>query len=181
VLNNDQELKTDFFEKDGELRYYTAIRIPQALENPRLTRAVKEGKLNQENLLELERKSLDAVRGYDRNETGLEYAVDRVADYGSLLAEDPSPGSPSREKLRDSIRVATRRTLEDRPWAMCDCAICQEASIEVMIFRSSNRNKRRGFHNLGVFFQHVRQLLDKDPGRVKIQVSRRHRATERRA
>ena len=182
VLNSDQASKTDLFEeKDKGLRYYAAIRIPQALENTRLTRAVKEGKLNQEDLLELERRSLDAVRGYERNEVALEQAVDRVADYGSLLAEDPSPGSPAREKLRESIRVATRRTLEDRPWSTCDCAICQEASIEVMIFRSSNRNKRRGFHNLGVFFQHVQQLLDKEQGSVKIQVPRRHRTTERRA
>ena len=104
-----------------------------------------------------------------------------VSEYGSLLAEDSAAGSPSREKLREEIRVATRRTLEDRPWDNCPCEICRAASVEVMIFRGSNRNKRRGFHNLGVFFRHVRGLLDKEMASANVQVPRRHRTTERRA
>jgi len=28
----------------------------------------------------------------------------------------------------------------------------------VIIFRASNRNKRRGFHNLGIYLQHVKNL-----------------------
>jgi hypothetical protein len=163
------------------LNYYAAIRIPQALENSRLTRAAKEGKLNQERLLGLEGRALEAVRGYDRRKVKLDEAVEAVAEYGSLLAEDPSDGSPTREKLRDSIRVSTRRTLEDRPWSHCPCEICRETSIEVMIFRSSNRNKRRGFHNLGVFFQHLQKLMDKEAGSANFQVPRRRRATKQSA
>jgi hypothetical protein len=146
------------------LEYYAAIRIPQALENVRLTRAAREGKLNQESLLEMEKRALDAVRGYDRETVGLEAAVEAVAEYGSLLADDPAEGSASREKLRQAIRESALRTLQDRPWKNCSCEICREASIEVMVFRSSNRNKRRGFHNLGVFFQYVQRLLGKEPG-----------------
>jgi hypothetical protein len=150
---------------ENGLDYYAAVRIPQALENARLVRAVKEGKLNQEVLLELEGKALAAVRGYDRKRVGLDEAVEAVADYGSLLDDDPTEGSASREKLRDSIREATRRTLADCPWLKCSCEICTTASVEVVIYRSSNRNKRRGFHNLGVFFQHLQQLLGKElPG-----------------
>jgi hypothetical protein len=154
------------------LDYYAAVRIPQALENTRLVRAAKEGKLNQETLLDLERKALDAVRGYDRKQIDLEDAVEAVAAYGSLLADDLGEHSPSREKLRDSIRVSTRRTLAERPWARCGCAICVAVSVEVVIFRSSNRNKRRGFHNLGVFFQHVQRLLGKELTSEHFQVPR---------
>lgn len=31
---------------DGRLKYYTAIRVPQALENPKLVRLAKRGVLN---------------------------------------------------------------------------------------------------------------------------------------
>lgn len=144
----------------ARFNYYAAIRIPQALESTRLIRGTKEGQLEQETLLELERLALEAVRGYDRRGVTLEDAVERVADYGSLLADDPSKGSPSREKLRDAIRVDAERTLRARPWSTCPCEICQVASVDVVIFRSSERNKRRGFHNLGVFFRHVRRLRE---------------------
>ena len=157
---------------ENGLDYYAAIRIPQALENTRLVRAVKEGKLSQEVLLELEDKALAAVRGYDRKRVGLDEAVEAVAEYGSLLDGDPTAASASREKLRNSIREATRRTLADRPWSKCSCEICTAASVEVVIFRSSNRNKRRGFHNLGVFFQHVQRLLGKDLPSENFQVPR---------
>lgn len=107
----------------------------------------------------IECKALEAVRGYGRKSVPLAEAVARVAEYGSLLAEDPRPGSESRQALWESIRESATRTLSERTWSRCRCRICREASIEVMIFRSSNRNKRRGFHNLGVFSQHVRQSL----------------------
>lgn len=146
---------------EAGLEYYTAVRIPQALGNLRLVRAAKEGRLHQESLIELERKALEAVRGYDRGIMKLEDAAKCVADYGSLLADDPADGPHSREKLRSSILIATERTLRDRPWSKCPCNICRAAGVEVVIFRGSERNKRRGFHNLGVFLQHVRRLTIK--------------------
>ena len=164
---------------DKGLDYYAAVRIPQALENTRLTRAAKEGKLHQENLLALERKALDAVRGYDRKRVNLEDTVESVAEYGSLLADDPSEGSPSREKLRNAIRDATRRTLGDRPWSKCPCEICRAVSVEVVIFRSSNRNKRRGFHNLGIFFKHIQRFFGKDLPSEHFQIPRAVGATKR--
>ena len=165
--------------KKNGLNYYAAVRIPLALENSRLVRAVKEGKLNQEALSKLEQKALAAVRGYDRKQVKLEDAVEAVAEYGSLMADDPAEGSTTREKLRTGIREATRRTLADRPWEKCPCEICQAASVEVVIFRSSNRNKRRGFHNLGVFFQHFKHLLGKELPSEHFQVPRSTGAAKR--
>ena len=155
------------------LQYYSAVRIPQAIENNKLLRAVKEGKLSQETLLQLESTALRAVRGYDRGDVDLETAVEAVAEYGSLLAPDPSANSVSRQKLAAQIRQATTRTLQDRPWTLCGCAVCKAISVEVVIFRSSNRNKRRGFHNLEVFYHHVCRLLNKDPHGDHVYLSRR--------
>ncbi len=43
--------------------------------------------------------------------------------------------------------------LEVRPWQKCPCAVCRRWGVEVAIFRGTERNKRRGFHNLWVFNQ----------------------------
>lgn len=37
-------------------------------------------------------------------------------------------------------------------------SICRDAGIDVIIFRGSNRNKRRGIHNLGVYKNHIERL-----------------------
>lgn len=136
---------------DGRLAYYTAIRVPQALENPKLIRLVKRGALNQEKLLGLEGEALAALRGFDRGERGVEDTLEAVLVYAApaLLGAriEDLPGSID----VDSMRKLYRRTLEERPWSRCGCPICKSLSIEVVIFRGSNRNKRRGIHNLGVF------------------------------
>lgn len=180
LLRAFKDARSNFYVlANGGLEYYSAIRIPQALENPRLARAAKEGRFNQEWLLELERKALGAVRECNRGALAPADAADCVADYGCLLADDVSVGSRGREALHASIRVSTERTLRERPWANCPCEICKAASVEVIIYRSSNRNKRRGFHNLGVFYRHVQRLLDKDLVSEAFEVPRVARAAKR--
>jgi queuine/archaeosine tRNA-ribosyltransferase len=144
---------------DGRLDYYTAIRIPQAIENPKLQRLAKRGDRRQEDLLRLEQRALAAMRAYDRDEAGLEEALDAVVDYDvpALLGE--LGGTVSPKKVAD-LRARYARTLRDRPWKACTCAACRQASIEVVIFRASNRNKRRGMHNLTVFKTLVDDLVN---------------------
>ena len=146
---------------DGRLKYYTAIRVPQALENPKLVRLAKRGVLNQEELVRLERSALQALRAYDRDEAELEETLEAVLTYAAPAALgatlDQMPGSSKVSDLRERYR----RTLADQPWKNCACAICQALSIEVMIFRASNRNKRRGIHNVGVY----KALVDRLPER----------------
>lgn len=142
---------------NGMLRYYMAIRIPQALENNTLKRLVKSGRITQEKLIQLERSALDSVRAYDRDQIGLEQTLEATTKYAEVLLTDPDPdaGSVPERKLMD-LRKRYRVTLEDRPWKKCSCAICSEISVEVAIFRASNRNKRRGIHNLHVYHQHIK-------------------------
>lgn len=136
---------------DGTLSYYTAIRVPQALENNKLMGLVKQGALRQEELVVLETAALEALRRYDKEETEIEETLDAVLAYAvpATLGAPLSrlPGSKSVKTLRERYY----RTLADRPWTQCGCGICQALSIEVMIFRASNRNKRRGMHNMTVF------------------------------
>lgn len=143
---------------DGKLNYYTAIRVPQSIENTKLIRLVKRGVLSQEKLVDLERGALDALRAFDREERGVDETIDAVLSYAvpAMLGErtEDLPGLREISVLRERYL----RTLMDRPWRKCTCPICQSLGIEVVIFRGSNRNKRRGMHNLGVYEALVKNL-----------------------
>lgn len=140
------------------LRYYTSIRVPQAIENPKLQRAVKKGIFRAEELLKLEAMTLDALRAFDRGEAEMEEVLRHVIIYSAALVEEKPyedcAGSVPLAKLAERYR----RTLTDTPWKECSCAICRDASIEVIIFRGSNRNKRRGIHNLAIYQDHIERL-----------------------
>ena len=119
-------------------RKYVAIRVQQIDANNRLKRRVLAGELDQNQGRALERACMNALAAYDRDECAIETPLQALAAYDSFL------GEPDRQDVY-------WRTLHDRPWRDCACAICQEVGIDVVIFRGTERNKRRGFHNLFVF------------------------------
>ena len=141
----------------GGLSYYTAIRIPQATENNRLKTMALEGKVDQEHIRRLERAALDGVRGFSNRKAALDEALDAVMAYWAQLnwtgENSPTKNSQAIERQRKTYA----RTLEGRPWELCKCRACSEGGVEALIFRSSNRNKRRGFHNLKVLHDHLRE------------------------
>lgn len=126
---------------------YVAIRIPQVDGNPRLKRQVRAGEVELVQAQKLERACLDTVRACARREAGVEVAIEALHEYGDLYGSKKDHSVPYRE------------TLGERPWESCDCAICQGAGIEVVIFRGAERNKRRGFHNLFVFNKRLQAVL----------------------
>ena len=141
-----------------KLRYYTSIRVPQAIENPKLQRAVKKGIFRAEELVRLETAALSSLRAFDRGEADLEEVLRHVLVYSAPLVEEKP-----HEDCHNSVALAKleeryRTTLQDKPWQQCDCKICRDASVEVIIFRGSNRNKRRGIHNLAVYRHHIERL-----------------------
>lgn len=144
---------------DGlSLRYFTSIRVPQAIENPKLQRGVKKGLFRAEELVRLEALALDSLRAFDRGAADLEETLHSVLVYSAPLVEEKPY-----EDCKDSVALARlsqryRVTLTERPWKQCPCKICQAAAIDVIIFRGSNRNKRRGIHNLAVYHEHVERL-----------------------
>jgi len=181
LLRAFKDAKSNYYVRrpDGRMDYYTAIRIPQAIENPKLQRAAKRGDRRQEDLLQLERRALTALRAYDREEIGLEDTLDAVMDYDvPALLEAPGEAVSPR-KIAD-LRTRYARTLKDRPWSACGCAVCRQASIEVVIFRASNRNKRRGIHNLAVFKSLVDDLekLETAPNNDPTDLFGRHGTSE---
>ena len=126
-------------------RKYLAVRVMQIDGNNRLKQRVLAGQLDQDQGRRLEQASLEALAAYDRDECGVDTPLEALAAYDESLDE------PDR-------RGEYWRTLHDQPWRSCLCGICAEVGIQVVIFRGTERNKRRGFHNLFVF----NQLLHKE-------------------
>lgn len=144
--------------RDGGLEYHAAIRIPQATENARLMQATKMGRYKAEDLQKRESRALEAIRGYDKGVVSLSTAVEVLSDYQKLLIPLDKDNEKYQREL-DKSRNRIHKTLLAQPWKRCQCSICRDLGVEVIIFRSSNRNKRRGFHNLGVYHTHVQRTL----------------------
>ncbi len=138
---------------EGQIQYFTAVRIPQAIDNDKLLRRAKRGRLDQDNLLTLEATALKSVRGFANRRVQVEKAVDDVLAYGRYALWDDTASKTANEKRLEQLRGFYLETLNARPWEKCRCRVCREIGVEAVIFRSSNRNKRRGMHNLHVFYQ----------------------------
>ena len=145
--------------QDGKLAYYTAVRIPQSLENARLMQGIKRGVFSAEDLHRRERKALDEMRAFDRGASTVGITLEAVMDYHQFLVRGDGAGAEQQDKALSKTAALVRRTLEHQPWKDCGCDVCRSIGVEVIIFRSSNRNKRRGFHNLGVYHRHLQRTL----------------------
>lgn len=141
----------------GGIEYYTSIRIPQAMENLSFKRAVQSGLLKQEAILKTEQSALACLRGYAKRALPMTTALEAIMSYSRLFYLAKKTSSTTIEKKLDTLSREYQRTLTDRPWEKCNCAICTSCSVEAIIFRASNRNKRRGIHNLKVFYDHLRE------------------------
>jgi hypothetical protein len=120
-------------------RAYTALRAPQVDGNPRLKRRIVAGQLDQARALAAERRCLRTLEAYDADSAALEEALAGLLEYADLCEETADR------------RPAYTETLRDRPWKACPCGLCARLGIHIVIFRGSERNKARGFHNLHVF------------------------------
>jgi hypothetical protein len=155
--------------EDGKLAYFTAIRIPQALENSKLVKAAKTGSVKQDVLVDLEARALDALRSYDVGRISVQNTAQAVLAYSKWFSWDPGKPDLDNEKVVRKHRERIEQTLHARPWKTCGCSICKKLSIEVILFRGNNRNRRRGFHNINVFNQHVKQSLGQSTPELECQ------------
>lgn len=137
----------NYLTREGE--WYSAIRIPYA-DNPILLRnALKEG-FSIEDIKSMENNALRALRDYAHQKTkDVEKVLKAILEYDTLLLREYD-GNHHLDKYV--------RTLVDRPWERCNCEICRGIGVEVIIFRGANRNKRRGFHNTKIFYEHILNL-----------------------
>lgn len=141
---------------------YTAVRIPPVERSGlRIKRVVEAGISDVETLKTLEQKSLQAMLDFEAGDLSLEKTIEVLMDYDNLL-ELPRDGivNPTHQAKRvEQHREMYRQLLSDRPWKDCDCKVCQEIGIQVVIFRGNDRNRRRGFHNTYVFYKRFKELL----------------------
>lgn len=140
------------------LEYFTAIRIPHATENVRFKRRAKTSGSDQEALQAMERDALDTIRRFAKNRAPLKKTVHALVRYGREFVWDPKKTTQANETAITATEDAIRHTLTSRPWDRCRCRVCREAGVEAIIFRGSNRNKRRGFHNMFVYYNYIRDV-----------------------
>jgi hypothetical protein len=133
-----QSFKDDRDNYHAPDRTYVAVRVMQIDGNQRIKRRILAGELDQCTGRNLERACLDLLAAYDRRECAVDTVLEALASYAAFLGEPDHTDN-------------YRETLEARPWEDCACAVCQTAGFHVVIFRGTERNKRRGFHNLYVF------------------------------
>jgi hypothetical protein len=155
-----KDAKRNYFlpSENNTLEYFTAISIPQALENKKLVSALKSGLLKSDELLLKEKKALASLREFDYGTSSMDTALNNIIEYQKCLLVASESDPIKRDKKIDIASKNLASTLNQAPWKKCDCSICRSIGVEVIVFRGSNRNRRRGFHNLGVYTQHVKNL-----------------------
>jgi hypothetical protein len=141
--------KENYFTAD---RSFTAIRVPQADGNTKLQRRIVAGQVDQSTARKLERACLDLLKKYDRGAAHVDDVVDALQRYETVY-----DGRTDRSETY-------REVLDARPWKQCPCDICCAIGIHVIIFRGAERNRRRGFHNLHVFYQRLHTEMSSQTG-----------------
>jgi hypothetical protein len=126
---------------------YTAIRVPQVEGNPRLQRRIKAGEVVQARARYLEQRCLAVLQAFDHGGAPIEEVLTALREYE--LTHDPD----------NDHTEAYREVLEAKPWRQCRCGICQQLGHQIILFRGAERNRRRGFHNLWVFYRRLRREL----------------------
>lgn len=139
-LRSDQ----NYLAGDGS-RWYSAIRVPIS-SSKRLREAAEEQKISEEALREMENRCLVALNNFTGSNKTHQEVVDAVNLYGPLL-ERRGEDNHFFEK-HDAV-------LNDRPWEKCRCPVCRDMGIDVVVFRGTGRNKRRGFHNTWVLYHKI--------------------------
>ena len=126
--------------------HYVAIRVPQVDANPTVKRRVLAGQLDQRQMVKAERDCLETLRAAGEEALYTEDALSALEVYEGLL------------DVKRSYMDDYRRTLHHRPWEDCECSLCRKHGIQIAIFRGTERNKSRGFHNLSVMRARLRDL-----------------------
>ena len=128
-------------------KWYAALRVPMTKDGRTRKRLIATNadiaQLEQE-----ERKVLNLLCLYDKDQATVNEVLEALLSYDQHLA---------RSSETQSMREQYRRTLEDRPWRMCECPFCKEIGIHTLIFRGANRNKRRGAHNTLMLYELIQK------------------------
>lgn len=129
---------------------YSALRVPQSDRSPKAKQIIAEKGISLDELSEYEKACMNLVRGYDKGKSDMDEVLEVLIWYDSLMGDSRNHANQY------------KKTLSEKPWQICECCICKEWGIEVIIFRGNNRNRRRGFHNTRVFYDELQKILQDD-------------------
>lgn len=158
---------TNYYTLSGKT--YTAIRIPMVFPDKlksnrgRVKKALEANVTDVYTLKTLEQKALVAMRKYHNDQISLDETLHAVLDFEKILQLGDQTSQQQKEKLLQKTTENYRNVLETRPWQDCDCKICKEIGVEVIIFRGNDRNRRRGFHNTYIFYQRFQGIIEVEP------------------
>lgn len=167
--------------KDKRNNYYllegslTAVRIPPLDENNAVRKLIRSGAVSQDEARRLEKACLKGVEEFLAGKEELEPVVSRIVEYEQLaLPRKPKksaaakktarPPSHSTKAKKAGNSETYRKVLQAKPWLNCPCALCQTAKHHIILFRGAERNRRRGFHNVWVFYRRLQRELGKRVG-----------------
>jgi hypothetical protein len=139
-----KDAKNNYYTPD---RTFTAVRVPQVEGNPDLQKRIRAGEVNQQLARRLELRCLELLAKYDSELVDLETVLTALDEYEAVH----SPTSTFSESNRETLTAA--------PWKKCPCDVCRSLGIHVVLFRGAERNRRRGFHNLWVFYRRVQSQM----------------------
>lgn len=144
LMQGIKDDKDNYHTQNGN---YTSIGVPQVDANNTMRKLVASGTIDQNKAFDLERECLNAVIGFDKGTESKENTLDCLIRYEKLF-------NPNKTRI-----VAIEKVLNDQPWKACKCDICQDIGIHVLLKRAAARNRRRGFHNLYVAYERLKQEL----------------------
>jgi hypothetical protein len=127
---------------------YASLRIPECGKSFRAKRMLEHPELDESTLQRMEEEALRSIRSLARNQGSIDNCLNALLEYDRHITSE-----------RVDMSKLYRRTLEERPWEKCQCDICKNDGVEVIIFRGNNRNRRRGFHNTYVFYRILEKIL----------------------
>jgi hypothetical protein len=146
----------NYYTLDGA---YTAVRIPQVEGNPTLQKLVLSGVVDQGLARRLEKACLSAMRDFEAGKRKVDEVVGLLLEYEELARPHRSKSPVSKRRQTSDNESAYREVLEAAPWRRCPCEVCRKLGHHVILFRGAERNRRRGFHNLYVFYRRLQREL----------------------
>ena len=135
----------NYLAPDGEGDWYGTIRVPISTSKA-MRDAAQSNSMSIEKLEELENKCLSNLDDFDGTPESKKKVLDSVEQYGPFL---------DRKGEDNHFIDEHKRLMRDQPWKKCRCHICRKLGIQIVVFRGSNRNRRRGFHNTWVFYHKI--------------------------
>ncbi|MCG9698005.1 tRNA-guanine transglycosylase DpdA [Shewanella sp. Isolate11] len=142
-----QGLKDDKFNYHTHADDYTSISVPQVEANNSMRKLVSSGTVDHDEAKRLEKACLKALISFAKGEVEQKSVLDTLCEYEKLY------------NTKKSRREAMEKALTDQPWKNCNCDICKDIGIHVILKRGAARNRRRGFHNLYIAYQKLQHQL----------------------